>query len=91
MSTRSSGRKVRAVITHLLDREGDTYDNLTFARAKGHRIITRAAQEHVIAEAPGSIRKLLESSQGWAGETTCEREVPTKAAGWKGSKNVDVA
>lgn len=72
--------KVRAVITHLLDREGDTHDNLTFARAKGHRIITRAAQEHVIAEAPGSLRKLLESSQGWAGETTCEREVPTKAS-----------
>lgn len=72
--------EVRAVVTHLLDREGDTHDNFTFARAKHHRLITRAAQDHVIAEAPGTLRKLLDSSDPWAGETTCEREVPTKAS-----------
>jgi hypothetical protein len=71
---------VLAIVTHVLDREGDTHDNLTFARAEGHRIITRAAQDHVIAEAPGTLWKLLESSDGWEGETTCEREVPTKAS-----------
>ena len=72
--------EVLAVITHVFDREGDTHDNVVFAVAQGHRIITRAAQDHVIAEAPGTLWRLLESSDGWAGETTCEREVPTKAS-----------
>ena len=74
--------KIDAVLTHVFDREADMHDNFTFATEgrNKHRVITRAAQDHVIAEKPGTLRKLLATDGIWEREATCEREVPTKAS-----------
>ncbi len=71
--------KVHAQVTHVIDREGDTHDNFTFAVQGKHRLITRAAQDHAIAEAPGTLFKRFADDIAFPQETTCTREVPTKA------------
>lgn len=71
---------VDAVLTHVFDREGDTHDNFIYSVDKGRRIITRAQQEHAIAEKPGTLSKLFASEDPWAREAICTREVPTKAS-----------
>ena len=72
--------EVDAVLTHVFDREGDTHDNFLHATDTGRRIITRAQQEHAIAEKPGLLRRLFATEGTWEREAVCVREVPTKAS-----------
>jgi hypothetical protein len=74
------GAAVDAVLTHVFDREGDTHDNFLYAIDNNHQIITRAQQEHTLAEEPGSLRKLFATTDTWEREALCAREVPTKAS-----------
>lgn len=71
--------KVDAQITHVIDREGDTHDNFTFAVRGNHRVITRAARDHAIAEAPGTLFRRFADDATFPQEATCIRRVPTKA------------
>lgn len=71
---------VEAVLTHVFDREGDTHDNFLYAIDERRRIITRAQQEHSIAEGPGTLGKLFATEGVWERESICTREVPTKAS-----------
>lgn len=75
---RAAGNTAR--VTHVLDREGDTHDNFTFARAGKHRIITRAAHDHAIQGPSGTLFKLLSQPAAWSQEAHITREVPTKAS-----------
>ncbi|HNC15622.1 MAG TPA: hypothetical protein PLV77_06960, partial [Solirubrobacterales bacterium] len=54
--------------------------NFLHATDTGRRIITRAQQEHAIAEKPGLLRKLFATEGTWEREAVCVREVPTKAS-----------
>jgi hypothetical protein len=74
------GAAVDAVLTHVFDREGDTHDNFLYALDKQRRIITRAQQEHSIAEGPGTLREFFATEGTWEREPICTREVPTKAS-----------
>jgi hypothetical protein len=56
------------------------HDNFTFAVTHTHRILTRAAHDHAIAEEPGTLWKFLDAETPMDGETIVEREVPTKAS-----------
>ena len=75
-----SAASVDALLTHVFDREGDTHDNFLYAIDECHRIITRAQQEHSIAEGPGTLGKLFATEGVWEREAICTREVPTKAS-----------
>jgi hypothetical protein len=41
---------IGGTVVHALDREGDVYENFTFARRHGHLVVVRAAQDRRIAE-----------------------------------------
>lgn len=71
---------IDAEVTHVIDREGDTHDNFTFAVQNKHRLVTRAAQDHAITEAPGTLFKLFADTASLPQEEICEREVPTKVS-----------
>ncbi|MDB4927567.1 MAG: hypothetical protein JWM10_51 [Myxococcaceae bacterium] len=68
---------VRATVIHALDREGDVYENFTFARRHGHRVVVRAAQDRRIAE---SEEHLWASLGGREAAHSFEHEVRTEVS-----------
>lgn len=68
---------VHTRVIHAFDREGDVYENFTFARRHGHLVVVRAAQDRRIAEGEGHLWAYL---GGLAAAHSFEHEVRTEVS-----------
>lgn len=55
------GTVVGRILVHVMDREGDFYDNFVFALALAHIVVTRAARDHRIVEGRGFLWAHMQS------------------------------